>query len=75
MHQGYWFFACRVTSKVLGIGAAERSWVEGKTIKSGKRSAIISDISEKQIIVYTYSCIESGIIEKYHSDKQLNDNF
>ena len=53
------FVACRVTSKVLGIGAAERSWGDIKTIKSGKRSDISSDVSEKQTIVYTSACIES----------------
>ena len=56
------FFACIVTSKVLGIGAAESSWGDVKTIKSGKRSAISSDVSEKQSIVYTSTCIESAII-------------
>ena len=30
------FVACRVTSKVLSIGAVERSWGDVKTIKSGK---------------------------------------
>ena len=30
------FVACRVSSKVLGIGAAKRSWGDVKTIKSGK---------------------------------------
>ena len=30
------FVACRVTSKVLGIGAADRSWGDVKTIKFGK---------------------------------------
>ena len=69
------FVACRVTSKVLGIGSAECSWGDLNTIKSGKRSAIISDVSDKQIIVYTSACIESAKIENYHSDKQLNDNF
>ena len=39
------FVACRVTSKVLGIGAAERSWGDVKTNKSGKRSTISSDVS------------------------------
>ena len=51
------FVACRVTSKVLGIGAAERSWGDVKTIKYGKRSAISIDVSEKQSIVYTSTCI------------------
>ena len=61
------FVACRITSKVLGIGAEERSWGDLKTIKSWKGSAIRSDVSEKQSIVYTSACIESAIIEQYHS--------
>ena len=51
------FVACRVTSKVLGIGAADRSWGDVRKIKYGKRSAIRSDVSEKQSIVYTSTCI------------------
>ena len=68
------FVICRFKSKVLGIGAAENYWGDVKTIKSGKRSAISSDVSEKQSIFYTSACIESATIEQYHSDKQLNDN-
>ena len=45
-----------------------------KTIKSGKRSAISSDVSEIQSIVYTSACIESARIEKYQANKQLYDN-
>ena len=52
------FVACCVTSKILGIGSAESSWGDYKTTESGKISAIVSDISEKQIIVYTSACIE-----------------
>ena len=52
---------CRVTSKVIVIGAAERSWGGVKTIKSHKISTISSDVAEKKSIVYTYSCIESAI--------------
>ena len=70
-HQGSGFVACRVTSKVLGIDAAERSWGDVKTIKSGKRYAIISDVSEKQSIVYTSACIESARIEQYHHTKNF----
>ena len=69
------FLACRVTSKVLGIGAAERSWGDVKTIKYGKKSAISSNVSEKQSIVYTSACIESSRTEQYYSDKQLNEIF
>ena len=56
------FVACRVISKVLGIGAEENSWGDVNTIKSGKRSAIRSDVSEKQSIVYTSACIYSSRI-------------
>ena len=73
-HQGSCFFSCRVTSNIHGIGASERSWGDVKTIKYVKRSTARSDVSEKQIIVYTYACIESAIIEQYHSEKQLNEN-
>ena len=51
------FVACRVNSKILGIGYADRSRGDAKTIKSGKRLALGNDISEKHSIVYTYSCI------------------
>ena len=51
------FVECRFTSKVLGIGAAEYSWGDVKTIKSGKRYAISSDVSQKQSIVYISACI------------------
>ena len=47
------FVTCIVTSKILGIGATEWSWGDVNTIKVGKVSAIISDKSEKQSIVYT----------------------
>ena len=56
----------------LGIGTAERSWSDVKTMKSGKISDISSDVSEEQSIVYTSACIESAKIEQYHSYKQLN---
>ena len=68
------FVACIVKWNVLGIGAAERSWGEVKTIKSGKISAISSDLSDKQIIVYTSACTESARIEQCNSNKQFNEN-
>ena len=53
---------CRVTSKAIGIGAAEISWGDVNTIKYGKISAIRSDVSDKQSIIYAYACIGSAII-------------
>ena len=68
------FIVYRVTSTVLGVGAADRSWSDVKKIKSGKRYAISIYESEKQSIVYAYACIESAIIEQHRSDKQINEN-
>ena len=74
LHQGSWF--CSMWSHIKGYWC----WYTGEfsvdlnIIKYGEFSAISSDISKKQIIVYTSACIESDRIEKYHSDKQLHDN-
>ena len=45
-----------------------------KTIKSGKRSALCSDISERQSIVYTSACIEEARIGRSLSDKDTNNS-
>ena len=68
------FDACRVTSNFPGIGAAENSWGDVKTIRFWKRYAISSDVAEKKSIVYTSACIKSDRIEQYHYEKQLNNN-
>ena len=46
------FLACIVTSKVIDIGAAYHYWGYVNTIKSSKRYAISSDVSEKHSTVY-----------------------
>ena len=57
------FVSCIFTSTVLGIGATEHSCSDVNTIKVGKMSAISSDVSDKHIIIYTSTCIESTITE------------
>ena len=57
------FVACRVTSTVLGIGTADCLLSDLNIIKSGKRSAISSGVSEKYSIVYNYSYIGSATIK------------
>ena len=37
----------------------------------GKRSALGSDISDKQIIVYTSTCIEEEIVDKIYQTRIL----
>ena len=52
--------ACRVTSKNLGIGAAERSWGGVKDIKFGKRSHLSTKNTEMQSILYTSARIQEA---------------
>ena len=62
VHQSSWFCSLQGKFKNLGIGSDERSWGGVKTIKSGKRSALGSDISQNQSTVYTSDCIEEESI-------------
>jgi hypothetical protein len=48
---------CRVTSKLCGIGPAERSWGEVKQIKDGKRSHLSGASTEKRTILFVSSKI------------------
>ena len=48
-------------------------WGDVKTIKSGNRSALGSDISEKQSIVYTSTCIEEERIGRSVYDTDTNN--
>ena len=67
------FVAYRVTSKVIGILSADRSWGDVKTIKSGKISAHGSDISSKQSILHTSVYIEETRIGRNLSPTDSKD--
>ncbi len=59
---------CRVTFKLCGIGAAERSWGGVKQIKTGKRSHLSGTSTKKRGILFvsakvTHSCIKSDLLE------------
>jgi hypothetical protein len=60
--ESFGFVACRTTSKALGIGSAERSWGDVKTLREGKRCNIGSGRLEKQAVCYTHSCLERARI-------------
>jgi hypothetical protein len=44
--------ACRVTSKINGIGNAERNWGKVKYLKSGQRSHVSSAVVSKQATIF-----------------------
>jgi len=56
--------ACRVTSKNLGIGAAERAWGGVKDIKFGKRSHLGAKNTEMQSILYTSARIQEARVKQ-----------
>ncbi len=54
------FVACQTTSKCLGIGSAERSWKDVKTIKNGKRANVGGGSLEKRAILYKSAKLEEA---------------
>ena len=56
------WLGCRVTSKILGIGSAERAWGSVKHLKQGKRGAISVSRIKKQATIFAKSCIEEAMI-------------
>ena len=50
-------FACRVCSKIVGMGSAERNWGDVKHLKTDKRSHMSSDAVQKQATIFGASCM------------------
>jgi hypothetical protein len=57
------YVACGVTSKLFGIGPAERSWGGMKQVKDGKRSHLSGESTEKQSVIFVSSKIAQARIE------------
>jgi hypothetical protein len=57
-------FACRVTSKILGIGSAERNWGDVKHLKTDKRSHLSAERTKKQATIFGSDCAERAQIER-----------
>jgi hypothetical protein len=51
-------FACRVCSKILGIGSAERSWGDVKHLKTNQRSHLSSRATKMQATIFGASCVQ-----------------
>ena len=68
------WLGCRVTSKILGIGSAERAWGSVKHLKQGKRGAISGSRIKKQATIFAKSCIEEAMIRNQIVDDS-NETF
>jgi hypothetical protein len=58
-----------VTSKLCGIGPAERSWGGVKQIKTGQRSHLSGESTEKRSIIYISSKVEQARIYRDKMEK------
>lgn len=67
--------ACRVTSKILGIGSAERSWGDVKHLKTNKRSHLSGDRTKKQATIYGAYCMEKANVKRNLSEKTTKNPY
>lgn len=58
------YVACRVTSKLLGIGSAERCWGDVKHLKSNKRSHLSATTAKQQSMIYGSYCLQKARIKR-----------
>jgi hypothetical protein len=56
--------ACRVTSKILGMGSAERCWGDVKQLKNGQRSHLSGAAASKAATIYGAACAERAALKK-----------
>jgi hypothetical protein len=59
--------ACRVCSKIAGIGNAERNWGDVKHLKTGQRSHLSSEMISKCATIYGAACAQKAN-RKVHRD-------
>ncbi len=57
------FVACRMTSKLCGIGPAERSWGGVRQVKDGKKSQLSGESTEMRCILFVSSKISQARIK------------
>ncbi len=69
------FVACRVTSKRLGVGSAERSWADVKQIKDGKQSNLGGTSLEKRAILFTSAKLREANITQNATNYDNTDFF
>jgi len=63
------FVACRVCSKLCGIGPAERAWAAVKTIKTDKRSHLGGKSIEKRSVIYITAKQQEGRLKLQQNEK------
>jgi hypothetical protein len=68
-------FACRVCSKIVGMGSAERNWGDVKYLKSEKRAHLSAEAVEKQATIFGASCMADARIEREKVQSSTTDKY
>ncbi len=64
--------ACRVTSKILGTGSAERNWGDVKHLKTNKQAHLSADRVKKQATIFGSYCMDKSDIKRQFSENETN---
>jgi hypothetical protein len=57
-------FACRVCSKIVGMGSAKRAWGDVKHLKTDKRCSLRINSLKKQSTIFGASCMEAAQLDR-----------
>ncbi len=68
-------FACRVCSKIVGMGSAERNWGDVKHLKTDKRSHLSSDAVQKQATIFGASCMLNARLDRNSKTGSFDDPY
>lgn len=68
-------FACRVCSKIVGMGSAERNWGDVKHLKTDKRSHLSSAAVQKQATIFGASCMHTARMERKSKQGTSDDPY
>jgi hypothetical protein len=63
------YVACRITSKLCGIGPAERGWAAVKTVKNLKKSHLGGESTEKRRVIYITAKQQKVRLNLAHNEK------
>ena len=69
------FVGCRVTSKILGIGNAERAWGAVKQLKSGRRGHLSGSNTKKQATIFAKACIDDAKLRRENAIKNDDSTY
>lgn len=68
-------FACRVCSKIVGMGSAERNWGDVKHLKTDKRAHLSSEAVQKQATIFGASCMLNARLERESKKGTFEDPY